>query len=211
MLTENLTVCAKFLHRNYIRLVDCKKGFCMVIVNELGRLLLEQGWSQDEITELGYAQKEEEEDEYYQDDGTTITSAASISVTESSLEEMPVTEDDLPTFSTESLSDIMADMLVSDNSTTTMWEDVTSAGQKVAEIISEGWESVANNVTISEGWESVANNVTEYSPGFNSTDDYSESFSSRARDPYCLSMPSALRLSTLFITASAVILLASKY
>jgi hypothetical protein len=41
----------------------------------------------------------------------------------------------------------MADMLVSNNFTTNMWESVTSASQSVADLISEGLVSVVKNVT----------------------------------------------------------------
>jgi hypothetical protein len=58
---ENLTACARYINKNYIRLIECRKGLCMVYVNELGRLLLEQGWSEAEVVELGYGNNEEEE------------------------------------------------------------------------------------------------------------------------------------------------------
>ncbi len=40
----------------------------MVYVNELGCLLLEQGWSEAEVVELGYGNNEEEGDDYYQEE-----------------------------------------------------------------------------------------------------------------------------------------------
>jgi hypothetical protein len=64
----------------------------MVYVNELGRLLLEQGWSEAEVVELGYGKSEEEGDEYYQDESFPTTLVPTYPVAESSTEEILVTE-----------------------------------------------------------------------------------------------------------------------
>ena len=77
------------------------------------------------------------------------------------------------------------------------WESVTSASQQASDLISEGWKSVAKN-------------VTEGNLGVNFTSPDSEFLSVKTRD-YFSFVPGALQLSTLFITASAVLLLASKY
>jgi hypothetical protein len=77
------------------------------------------------------------------------------------------------------------------------WESVTSASQQASDLISEGWKSVAKN-------------VTEGDLGVNFTSPDSEFFPVKTRD-YFSFVPGTLQLSTLFITASAVLLLASKY
>ena len=201
----------------------------MVYVNELGRLLLEQGWSEAEVVELGYGKSEEEGDEYYQDESFPTTLVPTYPVAESSTEEILVTEmmraaEDDPSITTtlaaEGMSDLMADMLISETTTTPVWESVTSAFQEAAALISENstmsaWESVTSasqqaSDLISEGWKSVAKNVTEGNLGVNFTSSDSEFFPVKTRDYFSI-VPGTLQLSTLFITASAVLLLASKY
>ena len=144
----------------------------MVIVNELGRLLLEQGWSESEIIDLGYGaeEKEGDENEYYDEASTLFASTTPEEITSTRLEEITSTtpevtestsyemfsstipddevftqeinlsENNLSIFtemSTEGMSEIVADMLISENSSTTLWESVTSSGQQVADFISE--------------------------------------------------------------------------
>jgi hypothetical protein len=225
---ENLTACARYINKNYIRLIECRKGLCMVYVNELGRLLLEQGWSEAEVVELGYGNNEEEE-------MITIKRkmippiVPTYPVTESSTEEILVTEmmraaEDDPSITTtlaaEGMSDLMADMLISETTTTPVWESVTSAFQEAAALISENstmsaWESVTSasqqaSDLISEGLKSVAKNVTEGNLGDNFTSPDSEFFSVKTRDYFSI-VPGTFQLSTLFITASAVLQSASKY
>jgi hypothetical protein len=125
----------------------------MVIVNELGWLLLEQGWSKSEIIDLGYGAEEKvgDENEYYDEVSTLFASTTPEEITSTILEEITsatpelttstpfemlsstipdaemfteeitLTENDLSIFtemSTERMSDIVADMLISLATTT---------------------------------------------------------------------------------------------
>ncbi len=89
----NISLCAKYINRNYIRLLECRKGICMVIVNELGRLLLEQGWSESEVIDLGYGaeEKEGDENEYYDEVSTLFASTTPEEITSTRLEEITST------------------------------------------------------------------------------------------------------------------------
>jgi hypothetical protein len=197
----------------------------MVIVNELGRLLLEQGWSESEIIDLGYGAEEKvgDENEYYDEvstlfasttpeeitsttpEVTTSTSSDMFSSTipdaEMFTEEITLTENDLSIFTeryTERMSDIVADMLISENSSTTLWESVTSSDQQVADFISEKLMSAASN-------------TTEGNPEFNCSESRPESYIPSGQNYPSLSSPGTFPLSMLFLFASAAILLASKY
>jgi len=229
----NISLCAKYINRNYIRLLECRKGICMVIVNELGRLLLEQGWSESEVIDLGYGaeEKEGDENEYYDEVSTLFASTTPEEITSTRLEEITSTtpevtestsfemfsstipdaevftqeinlsENNLSIFtemSTEGMSDIVADMLISENSSTTLWESVTSSGQQVADFISEKLMSAASN-------------TTEGNPEFNCTESRPESYIPSGQNYPSLSSPGTFPLSMLFLWASAAILLASKY
>jgi hypothetical protein len=100
--------------------------------------------------------------------------------------------------STEGMSEIVADMLISENSSTTLWESVTSSGQQVADFISEKLMSAASN-------------TTEGNPEFNCTESRPESYIPSGQNYPSLSSPGTFPLSMLFLWASAAILLASKY
>jgi hypothetical protein len=65
----------------------------MVIVNELGRLLLEQGWSESEIINLGYRAEEivGDENEYYDEVSTLFASTTPEEITSTILEEITST------------------------------------------------------------------------------------------------------------------------
>ena len=205
----------------------------MVIVNELGRLLLEQGWSESEVIDLGYGaeEKEGDENEYYDEVSTLFASTTPEEITSTRLEEITSTtpevtestsyemfsstipdgeiftqeinlsENNLSIFtemSTEGMSEIVADMLISENSSTTLWESVTSSGQQVADFISEKLMSAASN-------------TTEGNPEFNCTESRPESYIPSGQNYPSLSSPGTFPLSMLFLFASAAILLASKY
>ena len=116
-------------------------------------------------------------------------------------QEITLTENNLSIFtemSTEGMSDIVADMLISENSSTTLWESVTSSGQQVADFISEKLMSAASN-------------TTEGNPEFNCTESRPESYIPSGQNYPSLSSPGTFPLSMLFLWASAAILLASKY
>jgi hypothetical protein len=221
----NISLCAKYINRNYIRLLECRKGICMVIVNELGRLLLEQGWSESEIIDLGYGAEEKVGNENDQNDEvsplfasktpeeitsttpevTTSTSFQMLSSTipdaEMFTEEITQTENDLSIFtemSTEGMSDIVANMLINKNSSTTLWESVMSSGQQVTDFISEKLISVASN-------------TREGNPEFNCSESRPESYIPSGQNYPSLSSPGTFPLSILFLFASAALLLASKY
>ncbi len=65
--------------------------------------------------------------------------------------------------STEGMSEIVDDMQISENSSTTLWESVTSSGQQDADFIREKLMSAAIN-------------ATEGNPEFNSTESRQESY-----------------------------------
>ncbi len=116
-------------------------------------------------------------------------------------QEINLSENNLSIFtemSTEGMSEIVADMLISENSSTTLWESVTSSGQQVADFISEKLMSAASN-------------TTEGNPEFNCTESRPESYIPSGQNYPSLSSPGTFPLSMLFLWASAAILLASKY
>ena len=194
--------CAQYLHKNYIRLVDCKNYFCMVILNPLGKLLLEQGWSKEEVINLGYSTEETESstEDYYQYDQemkmTTVTSStADLTFSETSTAVLNET-------TTEGLfADLFADMLTRTKPPSVDWEAVTSVGARVTEILKENVTSWVTNAT------EEAMNVSSSNPD---PEGYPVFFK-RARDYNPMFLPGPLQTSTMLIVASAILLVASKY
>ena len=175
----------------------------MVIVNDLGRLLLQQGWSESEVIELGYGQKEEEKpsEEYYQyDEEVAIVTTTAVASQEVSETEPPISV--LTEMLTEGyLTDAYADMLTGEVTAADTWEGVTSTESSLTELLVTNVSALVTNATeMLMTTNSSAADLNGYPVFFK-----------KARDYYPMFLPGPLQVSLLLIGASAILLVASKY